>query len=123
MHGNRLLVLALAAMTGLGSTVSTASAQEKTNLPRRDFGKRMIESPLERTLAPTGALPILPLLPIRQILQNADAKANALFVNPKVAPGQVIWHQNFAEACASAKTSGKAVLLFQMMGKLDDQFC
>lgn len=45
------------------------------------------------------------------------------FINPKVEPGKVRWHKTFADARAAAKTSGKPVLLFQMMGKLDDRFC
>jgi len=45
------------------------------------------------------------------------------FVNPKVQPGKVHWHASFESACKAAKKSGKPVLLFQMMGKLDDQFC
>lgn len=40
-----------------------------------------------------------------------------------VMPGMVAWHADFASACKLAKTSGKPVLLFQMMGKLDDEFC
>ena len=43
--------------------------------------------------------------------------------NPKVKPGLVKWHPSFTDACAASKKSGKPVLLFQMMGKLDDQFC
>jgi len=43
--------------------------------------------------------------------------------NPKVAPGKVQWHPTFAAACAAAQKSGKPVLLFQMMGQLDLQFC
>jgi hypothetical protein len=50
----------------------------------------------------------------------ADTKDPA---NPKVKPGDVKWHASFAEACKAAEKSGKPVLLFQMMGKLDDQFC
>lgn len=45
------------------------------------------------------------------------------FVNPKVQPGSVLWHPTLAAACEAARKSGKPVLLFQMMGKLDDQFC
>lgn len=45
------------------------------------------------------------------------------FKNPKVAPGAVRWHANFEAACAASRKSGKPVLLFQMMGNLDDQFC
>jgi hypothetical protein len=45
------------------------------------------------------------------------------FANPKVKPGDVKWHTSFADACQAAEKSGKPVLLFQLMGKLDDQFC
>jgi hypothetical protein len=53
----------------------------------------------------------------------AKAEAAKGFVNPKVQPGKVTWHKDFAAACAASAKSGKPVLLFQMMGKLDDQFC
>lgn len=53
----------------------------------------------------------------------AATPAAPAFVNPKVEPGKVRWHKDFATACGEAKKSGKPVLLFQMMGKLDDQFC
>ena len=43
--------------------------------------------------------------------------------NPKVVPGKVQWHPTFDAACAAAAKSGKPVLLFQMMGQLDLQFC
>ena len=43
--------------------------------------------------------------------------------NPKVAPGRVTWHPSFAAACNASRVSGKPILLFQMMGKLDEQFC
>jgi hypothetical protein len=46
-----------------------------------------------------------------------------LLANPRVKPGKVRWHRDFAAACAAAKKSGKPVLLFQMMGKLDEQLC
>jgi hypothetical protein len=45
------------------------------------------------------------------------------FANPKVQPGGVHWHPTWTAACDAAGKSGKPVLLFQMMGKLDDQFC
>ena len=45
------------------------------------------------------------------------------FDNPKTGPGLVRWHVSFAAACQAAGKSGKPVLLFQMMGKLDEQFC
>ncbi len=41
----------------------------------------------------------------------------------KVPAGRVNWHADFNKALMSAKVSRKPVLLFQMMGKLDDEFC
>lgn len=43
--------------------------------------------------------------------------------NPAVAPGKVKWHSDFDTACQAAKKSGKPVLLFQMLGRLDQEFC
>jgi hypothetical protein len=43
--------------------------------------------------------------------------------NPRVEPGLVRWHPTFADAQAAARTSGRPVLLFHMMGRLDRQFC
>src|SRR6516165_8579734 len=61
--------------------------------------------------------------PIEQLLASAASRAAPAFVNPKVEPGKVKWHADFATACATSAKSGKPVLLFQMMGKLNDQFC
>jgi hypothetical protein len=63
--------------------------------------------------------------PIRQIVarNSAAIPAAADPSNPKVEPGLVKWHPSFADACAASRRSGKPVLLFQMMGKLDDKFC
>jgi len=66
-----------------------------------DVRKSDIESPLEKTI---GAL---------------SSPAG----NPKVAPGKVRWHADFATACAASRQTGRPVLLFQMMGNLDDEFC
>ena len=43
--------------------------------------------------------------------------------NRAVAPGLVRWHPDFAAACAAAQRSGKPVLLFQLLGRLDQEFC
>jgi hypothetical protein len=72
---------------------------------RRDARKLEIEGPTEALLA------------LRALAAQSASD------NPKVQPGKVKWHANFADACAAAQKSGKPVLLFQMMGKLDDQFC
>lgn len=77
-------------------------------LRKRDFSKSAIEFPTEQLLA-AQTTPFL--------------AAPAVFVNPKVEPGKVHWHKDFATACAAAKKSNKPVLLFQMMGNLDERFC
>jgi hypothetical protein len=43
--------------------------------------------------------------------------------NPKVRPGLVSWHATMAEACVAARRTGKPVLLFQLMGNLNERFC
>jgi hypothetical protein len=60
--------------------------------------------------------------PTKKLVANNSAIVVATD-NPKVKPGLVKWHATFAEASEASKKSGKPVLLFQMMGKLDDQFC
>ena len=59
-------------------------------------------------------------IPTKQVLAARTAPTEA---NPRVQPGQLRWHADFTAACEAAKKSRKPVLLFQMMGKLDDQFC
>ena len=41
----------------------------------------------------------------------------------KVEPGKVRWHKAIQTAMEASSQSGKPVLLFQMMGRLDDRFC
>ncbi|HZY89316.1 MAG TPA: hypothetical protein VFE78_31125 [Gemmataceae bacterium] len=75
--------------------------------PPLDRPKAKIESPAKRVLARSANSPAAP----------AD------FVNPKVEPGKVRWHADFDTACRAAGRSGKPVLLFHMMGRLDEKFC
>jgi hypothetical protein len=75
--------------------------------PIRDVGKRAIELPTKRLIA------------ARSSTNSTAARAD----NPKVEPGKVRWHRDFAAACAASTRSKKPVMLFHMMGKLDDQFC
>jgi hypothetical protein len=73
-----------------------------------DAGKRRIELPTKAVVAETAPAP-RPVAP-------ADPD------NPPVEPGKVKWHKSFADARVAAERSGKPVLLFQMMGRLDQQF-
>jgi hypothetical protein len=77
--------------------------------PIRDRPKADIEMPTKRILA--------------KQTDAAAVKTADTFVNPKVLPGKVRWHKDFDAACQAAKKSGKPVLLFQMMGRLDERFC
>ena len=43
--------------------------------------------------------------------------------NPEVRPGRVRWHADFDTARKASQSSGKPVLLFHMLGRLDQQFC
>jgi hypothetical protein len=74
-----------------------------------DLSKVEVESPTEKVLAERTA--------------PSTSPPDPEFTNPKAEPGKVRWHKTFAAACAAARRSGKPVLLFQMMGKLDDRFC
>jgi len=88
-------------------------------------------APAARPLDMTKSVRIEP--PVKDLVVTASAPmppappripaASDRFVNPKVQPGKVRWHATLADACAAASKSKKPVLLFQMMGKLDDQFC
>ncbi len=42
--------------------------------------------------------------------------------NPQVRPGLVKWHATFDDACDASRESGRPVLLFQLMGGLDQRF-
>ena len=55
--------------------------------------------------------------------EKRPGKGAASPATSKVKPGDVKWHSDFQAACATSETSGKPVLLFQLMGKLDDEFC
>ena len=63
--------------------------------------------------------------PATLVVENRSAAVptRANFINPRVRPGRICWHPTFTAACDAARKSGKPVLLFQMMGQLDDQFC
>ena len=64
--------------------------------------------------------------PTKTVIENSSSglpAARTSGENPVVAPGGVRWHPSFESACAAAANSGKPVLLFHLMGRLDQQFC
>jgi hypothetical protein len=88
--------------------VGAVSGEEKPAPRPRDVGKGAIERPVKNVVA-------------RTLPEGTSASTPA--ANPKVEPGKIRWHPSFDAACKAARSSGKPVLLFHMMGKLDDQFC
>ncbi len=109
MFGREFLLggVCFAGLTFLLLPATEAFGQAKVK-PRADLGKTMvIEKPAEALIAK----------------ESSPVPAADDFVNPKVRPGLVKWHPSWNAACQASQKSGKPVLLFQMMGKLDDQFC
>jgi hypothetical protein len=51
------------------------------------------------------------------------ANESCTIQNPTVSAGLLHWHKSFKDACAAAQRSGKPVILFQMLGRLDQEFC
>jgi len=121
-------------------------AQSPDSPPKRDVTKRMAQASLEHIIsAPSSSRSLdqglrTPLATSRSSRTKAQSEAvkalvrarepfstssedSARAVNPKVSAGKVKWHNDFSSALAASKTSGKPVLLFQMMGRLDDRFC
>jgi hypothetical protein len=101
----------------LSLTVSQASGDGQLAPMRHDFTKGGVEATAKTVLANTAGL---------SAGTPAVANVNAgvrQFDNPKVQPGLVSWHPTMAEACAASRRTGKPVLLFQLMGHLDERFC
>jgi hypothetical protein len=53
----------------------------------------------------------------------APAEPASSAADPRAAPGLVRWHESVAAAQAAARASGKPLLVFQLLGRLDDEFC
>ena len=123
-----LLVLAFVAVAG-----ASANDQQESTMAGY-LTKFVVEKPAKRILANNTAgvaaedmtKTIRIEKPASAILAHNTAGVSTTakeFVNPKVEAGRVHWHPSLAAACEAAKKSGRPVFLFQMMGKLDDQFC
>ncbi len=99
-------------------TNSSLVSPADPNPPARNVDyapKRKIEQPTEKLVAGTSLH--------STNSDQATSDTDRGFDNPEVEPGNVRWHADFAAACEASRKSGKPVLLFQMMGNLDDRFC
>jgi len=118
--------LVLAGAAGLMSAQTPAqdrSAHGAARAGKKDSAKGVTQQKLvPADLAKTVVIEP-PALAVIQHNSTAPAAPGKAFVNPHVSPGRMHWHASFAEACQAAQKSRKPVLLFHMMGKLDDLFC
>jgi hypothetical protein len=99
MAGNRLF----STISGLAMLLTLAVSQASGDGQPPGFGHDITKGSVEATAN------------VNAIVPQSD--------NPKVQPGLVGWHPTMAEACAAARRTGKPVLLFQLMGNLDERFC
>lgn len=117
-------ILLLSVLPVSPSVAQNVAANPKPNL--KDRGKGSIEIPLKRVIR-TAAVEADPAAsdaaPSRDAQSEGGAEGKASgFVNPKVEPGRVKWAADFDEAVKKAERSGRPVLLFQLIGRLDERF-
>lgn len=80
------------------------------------------------TLAPLAAMAGVDL-DLQGLRSSSDESASRSMPHTeeersaRVSPGLVDWHASFADACEAAEVSGKPVMLFQLLGRLDEEFC
>ena len=138
-QSNRVLLLACLTLRAVSTSLVIAQQQRAAQPPAppavADPSKTVAIEPATKTLLRASATPAPAARPAssdptkvkavepRVKAVVAELSAPAASDNPKVEPGKVHWHPSFAAACVAAQKSGKPVLLFHMMGKLDDQFC
>jgi hypothetical protein len=129
---NRKLGVCLLGCLGLAEAASgvmrQAFAQEKALDVARTVrfeapDQRVVQQKAIPTDIAKGRAIEPPALELIQHRSAAPAASSAAFVNPHVSPGKVHWHATFEKACQAAQKSRRPVLLFQMLGKLDDLFC
>jgi hypothetical protein len=80
-----------------------------------DLRKAIIEVPLKRTIRSSAATPA-PVLEEKVIAIGPDG-------TQKCVPGKVHWVKNFEQAKSLSATTDRPVLMFAMLGNLDDKFC
>ena len=97
----------LAFVAALGLAVVAAPLVFADEDPRADRGKSIAELPVERVV--TGTRP--------------DTGMSTDEGKLAVPPGVVRWHDGLVTARASSAKSGRPVLLFQLLGRLDEEFC
>lgn len=110
--------------SALPVSTSTANLSEPAaDAENRIINSRVWQSSFARQRKQKGASSGSVELSTRNVIQDTGARNSDTRAGVKVAAGKVAWQPDFDTACKRASESGKPVLLFQMMGKLDDEFC
>ena len=121
LTGTALLAAAVArtrsqpGTTLLDATVALGQTYQPGPTPGADRGKYIAELPTKKVVAESAPMDETPMTAAEAAAPGDD--------NPKCEPGKVNWHPDVETACKAAAQSGKPVLVFHMMGKLDDRFC
>ncbi len=85
-----------------------------------DMTKGSIELPSKALLKGSGAS--LPST-LSSVNPSSNSSEPRRLDHQPASPGLVHWHKDFKEAVVAAHGSHKPVMLFQMMGRLDEEFC
>ncbi len=103
-----------------GLSIDLLNQKPKIDPLKEYASKSAIEAPTELLIK---NVPLVPLVtPAKQRSVDETSKNSDGPGNPKVKPGLVNWHADFETACAASKKSGKPVLLFHLLGQLDQRF-
>lgn len=117
-----MICLSAAVLLTVPRTSPRAVADESAGQPSpRAVEQRIASSP---TLDRSKVMAVE--RPARQVVETLSSNLPPSATrgdNPVVTPGLVHWHPSFDAACQASRTSGKPVLLFHLMGRLDQQFC
>ena len=91
---------------------------------RMDIGKSSIEQPVKRVISGNSFMTSGQRLRARPVAKTTDIPArSSIDGGGKVSPGMVSWHSTFNNALKASAASKRPVLVFHLMGNLDDRFC
>ena len=120
---------------GEGEAPSNADGARQRTLP--NHSKARVEDAIENALAgssepqPAAGLrsSFRSKFAVEEVVKLALGRSSGLGpdelppLEESVKPGEVRWHGSFEKALAAAGVSGKPVMLFQLLGRLDEGFC